>query len=80
MKVKELIAELEKLNPEADVLCYTEDEQFIPDGHIFRLLDIETVSTSKARKRRGEDHIPTLKFGDSELAKDHILIQVLSDF
>lgn len=80
MKVKELIAKLSKINQEIDVLCYTEDSDLLPQQHIFRLLEIEDVSESEGERRRGDDQIPTLKFGKSPHSESLAIINVISDF
>ena len=71
MKVSELMAKLQSLPANADVLCYTENED---------LLDIEEVSASDATKVRTTDDRPSLKFGKTENSQQHVLISVISDF
>lgn len=80
MKVKELLTALSNLDQNLDVICYTEDENFQENGHMIRLLEIETVSVSHAEMRRGDDGTPTLKLGKSELSKPIAFVQVFSDF
>ncbi|MCY1440928.1 hypothetical protein D9M71_572220 [compost metagenome] len=80
MKVKELIEELNKQDPELEILCYTEDEKFLPPDHLFRLIDIENVSVLEAEKCRGDDGIPTLKIGTDGYTQKHVLINLLTDF
>lgn len=80
MKVKELIKELNKFNPNADVLCYSEDEVLVPKKHIFRILEIQDVSKVSATKNRTEDGVPSLKFEQSNLSEEHVLLNVISDF
>jgi hypothetical protein len=65
MKVKELIAALSKLSPELEVLCYSEDEALLAEGHGFRLLEINHVEESEGEKMRDDGGIPTLKLGKS---------------
>ena len=80
MKVKDLIAELEKFDPELDVVCYSEDEALLPPGHLFRLFDIEDVAASEGEWRKGDDGVPSMKFVSSESARKHVFIHVTSDF
>ena len=53
MKVRELQDQLSKLNPELDVLCYTEDAELVATDYLFKLLEIEYVDTVDAQKVRG---------------------------
>jgi hypothetical protein len=48
MKVHELQEQLGRLNPELDVLCYTEDPSLVAKGHGLRLLDITEVKATRA--------------------------------
>ncbi len=80
MIVGKLIETLQKYDRNLDVLCYTEDENIMTEGHIFRILDIINVSETEAEKRRGDDEIPTLKLGSSEYSENHILIDISGVF
>ena len=80
MKVKELIAKLNKHDQERDVLCFTEEEGLLADGHIFRLLDIESVDANDAEQRRGEDSVPTMKLGKSDSSRRFVFLHVVGDF
>ncbi len=80
MKVKQLVAKLRELDQELDVLCYTEDSDLLPTKHMFKLLEIEDVSESEGERRRGNDQIPTLKFGKSPYSEKFAFINVISDF
>jgi hypothetical protein len=46
MKVRELQEHLSKLDPELDVLCYSEDEKLLTEKRGFVLFDILAVNTS----------------------------------
>ena len=80
MKVSDLITKLQSLPSNADVLCYTEDENFQAKGHMFRILEIDDVSLSEATKVRSSDGQPSLKLGKSESSEPHVIISVVSDF
>jgi hypothetical protein len=47
MKIKDLLEKLSKIDPNADVICYTEDESLLLDGHMFRVLEIESILFSE---------------------------------
>lgn len=49
MKVKELIKKLEALNPELNILCYSEEDNKIS------LMEIDHVSESNCKVSRAED-------------------------
>ncbi len=80
MKVKDLMDKLRRLDPELDVLCFSEDEALLPPNHMFRLLDIEHVSTIDVEKSRGTDGIPSFKIGRSDKSTPHAIIEVVADF
>jgi|GEM_PF-1682600 len=64
MKVKELISELSKHDPELEVICYTEDEQFLQEKHLFRLIEIEWIA---ANGKKAEIHCHTIVNGQCNL-------------
>jgi len=80
MKVKDLIKKLNEMDHELDVLCYTEDSNIVPESHIFSLLDIEDISVVEGEKRRGDDGIPSMALGKSDLSKKHVTINITSVF
>ena len=80
MKVNQLIEALSKVDPELDVLCYTEDEELLPKRHMFRLLEIDSVDVSESGRRRGYGQVPTLKLGKGPHSVNLALINVTSDF
>lgn len=80
MKVKELIAVLSNQNPELDILCYTEDKQFLQGNNKFRLIEIDNISTIEGEKQRDADGFPTLKLGSNGYSEKHVIINLLTDF
>ena len=80
MKVKELIQRLSQFDGELDVLCYTEEGDILPADHLFRLLEINGVSVAEGEKCRGDDQVPSLKFGQSPHGHGYVLIDITSDF
>jgi hypothetical protein len=80
MKVKELVEALGKLDPQLEVLCYTEEQDLLAKNHMFRLLDIESVEVSEGTQVRGQDGVPSLKLGKGDLSKKFAFINVMSDF
>ena len=80
MKVRELIAQLQKLDQQLEVLCYTEDDSLLAPKHGFRLLDIVATSVVEGDISRGDDHIPSLKLDKGPYSQKHAIIEVTSDF
>jgi len=80
MLVRELQEQLSKLRPDLEVLCYTEDEELQGGGHIFRLFDIEAVTTTEGEKVRGDDGVPSLKFQKSDISKTFATLDVTLHF
>jgi hypothetical protein len=68
MRVRELQEALSKLDPDLRVVAYTEDETMLPQGHLFRLLDIEYVDTAEGELTRGDYGVPSMRFGKSDLS------------
>lgn len=80
MKVKELLAELQLLDPEKDVLCYCDDEGDLPEGRGFRIFQTISVELKDAEGMRLKDNTPYLKFGKTPNSQSEVLIEMISDF
>jgi hypothetical protein len=80
MKVRELQEKLSKLDPNLEVICYTEDESLLPKNEAFRLLDILEVSTTNAERVRLDDSTPYLKLGKGPDTSEIALLEVTADF
>ena len=80
MKVRELITQLEKFDPNLDVYCYTEDECFATEGKSIWVLDLQHVETVTAELSRDARHLPIIKFGNSSSATTIVTINVSLDF
>lgn len=80
MKVKDLLARLSQLNPNIEVLVYSEDPGLLSEGESYRILEIEHVDTGKAVTDRGPMREPILCFEQSPDAREIALIHVVADF
>jgi hypothetical protein len=80
MKVRELQQQLSKLDPNLEVLCYSEDEILQSEGQVFRLFDIESVSTTHGEKVRLKDNMPYLKLGQGPDSEVLAILTVTSEF
>jgi hypothetical protein len=79
MKVKELIAQLEKLDPESLVVCYSEDEKLSSFRGPVTIFEINDVSQTKAEMMRTKSGVPGLKFEDNERSTKLAIIDLTSD-
>lgn len=80
MKVRELIKELQKADPDMDVVCSTEDKDLLPDGYMFRLFEIADLEIAEAEKCRSEDGVASFRFVKSGISEKHLIINITSDF
>lgn len=80
MKIKDLMARLGQLNPEIDVVVYSEDSTLLKEGQLYRVLDISNIDTARAVKGRGPMGEPSLRFEDSPAVVEIALIHVVADF
>jgi hypothetical protein len=79
MTAKQLIAELSKLNPDVDVVCYCEDRELLRNDSRFRLLEIEGVDSTVGEKVN-VDGVPTIKMGEPPSATMVGRLHVTLDF
>ncbi len=80
MKVKDLQEKLANLDPQLEVICYSEDEEFLPTRHSFRIFDIMGVDDFNGEKNRGKDSIPSIKFGRTKHSRKYASITITTDF
>jgi len=80
MKVRELQEHLSKLDPELEVVCYSEDERLLVEKRGFILFDILAVSTTNAERLRLEDGTPYLKFEQGPDSATITTLEVTADF
>ena len=80
MNVRELQKQLSKLDPELDVVCYSEDERLLVEGRGFILFDVSDVNTAKAERLRLDDGTPYLKFDKGPKSATIAILEVTSDF
>jgi hypothetical protein len=80
MKVRELREQLSKLDPELEVVCYSEDDKLLTESRSFILFDVTAVSTTEAEQLRLDDGTPYLKFGKSRAASAVATLEVTTDF
>ena len=80
MKVKDLIKNLESLDPNMEIYGYTEDESLAKQdksSHIFELDSIDVNIAVTFRDRNGE---PAITFGDGKNSRKLALINLSTGF
>lgn len=81
MKVKELIAHLNKFDPNLEVLCATEDEGLVGANELVRFLDIQkTISVVEGTTGRDDSGSFTFSFGSGSGARRIVVVDVTSVF
>lgn len=80
MKVKDLLALLQQLDPAMDVLVYSEDPVLLGEHAHYRLLGIEEIDTGKAVAERGPQGEPMLRFEQTPAAREFAFLHVVADF
>lgn len=81
MKIKELIEELQKLDPKESIYAYCEDEDLKVEGKDVQVFSISKVSEVEAESSRLDlgSGKPWLKFGKSADSSKFILLEITSD-
>lgn len=80
MKARELLEQLSSVDPDMDVLCYTEDSRLLNEGMGFRILEIEAIDQNEAALVRLDDDTPYLKLGKSDGSKKLLILSVTGEF
>lgn len=81
MKVKELIAQLQKLDPEQTVLAICEDEDIVREAQGFETFWVDSASTIRAESKRGTSFGEVeFKFGEYPESRDHVFLQLEHKF
>ncbi len=80
MKVKELMAALESLNPELEVYAYCEDEFIDSSKAGFAFYSVDGVDKTKAILTRDSNRKPQIDFGDGESGRELAIVSLIADF
>lgn len=80
MKVRELQERLSKFDSELDVLCYTEDAQFVTATAHFALLEIGDVTIAHGERMRLDNGTPYLNLDKGANSVDLATLVVTGDF
>lgn len=80
MKVKDLIQELQKLNPELDVYTLSEDNEITKGKNVAEVFGIKDVSSMVVEVSRDEQYKPKFVFYPVEKGQEVCFINFTSDF
>lgn len=81
MKVKELIEQLEKLDPEQTVLAICEDEDVVRKGQAFETFWVDSAYMVRAEAKRGDGFgVVDFKFGEHPESRDHVFLHLEHKF
>ena len=80
MKVKELITELQKLNPNQEVYAYVEDEFMDAKKNAFGFFSVDGVGETKATLSRDGQRKPQISFGDGQSGQQLAIVSLIADF
>ncbi len=80
MKVRELREHLKNIDPKLEVVCYSEDENFLVEKRGFILFDILAVNIVDAEQLRLDDGTPYLKFDKGPAAVTIATMEIASDY
>lgn len=74
MKVRDLLEQLNRLDPDLEVVCYSEDEAAFQKKQLF--FSADKISTVNAEISRNEEGLPLISFrGNSPVA----LLEMIAD-
>ncbi len=77
MKIHELKKQIDNLDPDLEIIMYTEDEEFSREGHVFTLFDFIRIDATNAEFTR-IDEVPSLKFGATDASMKIAIMEITS--
>ncbi len=80
MKIKDLIKELQKLDPELDVYVLSEDEEITQGRNIAEVFGIKDVNSAIVEAGRDENNKPQFTFYPVEKGREICFINFTADF
>jgi hypothetical protein len=78
MKIEQLIVELQKLDPNLDVVCSSEDADLLTPRHGFILFELDGVTTIEAERTR-VDGKPYFKIGPGPRSSRYAVLDISSE-
>lgn len=80
MKVKEMIAQLQKLDPELSLVVLCEDQEVLENGQVFRILEPYSADMFFANLSRDSNHKVRLEITAAGEGQKLASINVTTDF
>ncbi|WP_407412480.1 hypothetical protein [Acinetobacter sp.] len=80
MKVKELIAELQKLNPEHNIYAVCEDQELVGNHKLFEVFMLESVNSAKFIGKRDANDMPVIKFDNGPESTEQVFLNLMYRF
>lgn len=82
MKVKDLINQLNKLDPNLDVFCYTDDNCFATNERSSYMFSIEEANVANVEGERNEKNQPIFRFCEEgkKGSRKIAIINISTDF
>ena len=80
MKVKDLVASLQKLDPNLDVYAYCEDEFMDSSKPGFAFYMVDSVDQTRAVLSRDDARKPQVTFGDDKHAQSIAIVSFIADY
>ena len=80
MKVKELLAKLQQMDPDLEVIGYAEEPELVLEKHYFRLFQVIDVTAMEGVTRRTDDRAPTITFGKDDHSVKLVALEIASTF
>lgn len=79
MKVRDVQERIAKLDPDLELVCYTEDDDLVGNRGqlLFEILDIRAIQAERSRLADGK---PALKFNGGPASEALAIMEMTSDF
>lgn len=68
------------MDPELEVIGYSEDPEVVPVKHLFRLFELTDLTPMQGTKSRTTDGVPTISFGKEEHSVQMVALEITSTF
>lgn len=77
MKIKDLIAALEQLDPNLSVYGYSDDPELVGENEAYKVFSVDSVDANQVERDRDDlTGMPKLKFSDSKESQKVALLNL----
>jgi hypothetical protein len=80
MKVKELIAQLQKLDPELSILGSCEESEIVEKGQLIRMFEIGSCDVMNVECFRDDSHKPRIRIMGAGEGERVVFVDLFTDF